>query len=119
MRKFFFLMLLIVAGCSNPDKIPDDILGYNKMKFIVWDLINAGEYAKMRIPLDSAAQVKDQTQLYFLEIFKRYDVTKDEFYKSYHYYEAHPDKNKVLMDSVSNLAQRKRTEEYNTIKRIE
>lgn len=119
MRKCLFLFMLVLIACSDPGKIPPDIMGYDKMKFIVWDLINAGEYAKLKIPLDSTGRLRDSSEIYFQKIFKSYQITKEEFYKSYHYYEAHPDKNKILMDSVSNYAQRKRMEVYNTIKQIE
>jgi hypothetical protein len=48
----------------------------------------------------------------FQQVFAIHGITKDEFYKSYRYYEGHPDKNKILMDSVSAYATRQRLELY-------
>lgn len=119
MKRIVVLLLVALAACGSPEKIPSDIMDYDKMKFIIWDLINAGEYAKMQVPVDSIKQLESKSEVYFLEIFQKHDVSREEFYKSYRYYESHPDKNKILMDSVSNYAQRKRAMEYNSIKRID
>ena len=48
----------------------------------------------------------------FQQVFSIYGISKDEFYKSYTYYQKHPDKNKILMDSVTAFAGRQRIELY-------
>ena len=111
-RTSFFILLCFLFACNNPNKIPEDIIGISKMKFIVWDLVNAGEYAQLQNSNDSLPTLTKETTKKFQQVFAIYGITKDQFYKSYSYYEQHPDKNKILMDSVSNYAARKRTESY-------
>ena len=134
--------MCVVTACQSPNKIPDDIIGIDKMKFILWDMIHAGKLSQIqyensiykrrkdttRIHKDSLRFRKDtlktnkdsfnlrlKTTDYFQQVFEIYHITKDEFYKSYRYYEEHPDKNKILMDSVSAYAARQRQDLYKRI----
>ena len=67
---------------------------------------------------DTSAFKKDTVSLKLLstqafqQVFDLYHITKEEFYKSYRYYEEHPDKNNILMDSLSAYATRQRQELY-------
>src|SRR3954467_4727623 len=44
---FFFLIVYFFVSCSSPNKIPDDIIGIDKMKLICWDLTRAGKLAQI------------------------------------------------------------------------
>ena len=151
MKKFLFLIAVyFFASCSSPNKIPDDVIGINKMKFIIWDLTRAGKLAQIEYekkhPInsakgkpalkdsllakknkrsDSSSRIQDTAALKkdtmslkllstqaFQQVFDLYHITKEEFYKSYRYYEEHPDKNNILMDSLSAYANRQRQELY-------
>jgi len=103
----FFLLLGCGAACSSPNKMPDDIISINQMKPIVWDMIRAGVLTQNQFKLDSVVR-KKETKAIYEQVFKIYGVTKDEFYKSYQYYLEHPDKHKILMDSIVAYANRKR-----------
>ena len=105
------ILICFIVACRSPNKIPNDILGIDKMKLIVWDMIRAGALSENkygRYP-DS---LKIKSIEMFQQVFTIHGITKDEFYKSYRYYEEHPDKNKILMDSVSAYANRQRQELY-------
>jgi len=152
----FFLTVCFFAACTSPNKIPEDVIGIDSMKLIVWDLTKAGKLAqiefeknnqpiyrkgnpisKNRIPFkqnkqlidsnnrkdsvritDTSGRKKDTTSLKlfatqaFQQVFNLHHITKEEFYKSYRYYEEHPDKNNILMDSLSAYAGRQRQELY-------
>jgi hypothetical protein len=56
--------------------------------------------------------VKKETFANYERVFKVHHVTKEEFFKSYNYYLQHPDKNKILMDTVVAYANRQRAELY-------
>lgn len=114
--KPFILLLAIIsfAACSSDNDIPGDIIGIDKMKVIMWDMIRAGEMAQNNFTTDTAKMAKRSKEL-FLQVFAIHNITKDEFYNSYHYYEAHPDKNKILLDSVSNYSNRKRMDMFNKL----
>lgn len=124
MRPLLVLIVLIAFGaCSSNDKIPEDLIQPEQMKIIVWDLLLAEQRALDDTTLNTLPVGKERalgltkasTGL-FNEVFAIHKTSKDHFYKSYAYYEGHPDKLKVLMDSVSAYATRKRTDLY---KRVE
>src|SRR6476660_8426477 len=96
----FVILLCLLAACRSPNKIPDDIIGIDKMKIIVWDMVRAGALSENKFGrYPDSLKIKSIEM--FQEVFAIHGITKDEFYKSYRYYEEHPDKNKILVDSVS------------------
>jgi hypothetical protein len=101
------MILYVCISCSSQNKLPDDVMGVNKMKLILWDMIKASELSQQQYPKDSAA-LRSKTLERYQTVFYINGITKDEFYKSYRYYQEHPDKNKTLMDSVSAYAERSR-----------
>jgi Domain of unknown function (DUF4296) len=105
------ILVCLFAACKSPNKIPDDIMGIDKMKFIVWDMIQAGAFSENKFS-KSPDTLKIKTIELFQQVFAIHGISKEEFYKSYRYYEEHPDKNKILMDSVSAYATRQRLELY-------
>lgn len=102
-----FFIVFFCAACNPDSKIPDDVIGIDKMKLIMWDMIRAGELARNNAWKDS---VTFKTTQSFQQVFSIYSITKDNFYKSYKYYEEHPDQNKILMDSITAYASRKRAD---------
>lgn len=107
----FVIMFCVFAACTSEDKkIPKDILPLNKMKLIVWDMTQAGEYAMYLQDKDTTK--KKYTTVYLTEVLKLYKINKDDFFKSFKYYQSHPILNKQLFDSVSAYAQRQRTNMY-------
>src|SRR3954470_14847672 len=101
------ILVCLFGGCKSPNKIPDDIIGIGKMKLIVWDMIQAGALSENEFG-KYPDTLKIKTIQMFQQVFAIHGITKDEFYKSYRYYEGHPDKNKILIDSVSAYATRQR-----------
>jgi hypothetical protein len=113
MKRYLSCIMLIVfaAACTIKDKkIPEDIMPVNRMKLIVWDLIQAGAYASSLKEKDTS--VKKINTAYLAEVLKLHNINKDEFFKSFNFYQQHPVLNKELFDSVSVYAQRQRNEMY-------
>lgn len=106
-------IIIFFASCSSPDEMPKDIIAPDKMKFIFWDVMRAGELATLKAPNDTSLARK-KTAEYLQQVFAVHHITKDEFYKSYQWYEQHPNVNKILMDSVSAYANRQRANRYIT-----
>ncbi len=106
-RTFFLFFCIILAACSSGDAIPADIIPVDKMKIITWDIMRAGEYAQRKFGKDSAV-IKLKTTESFQQVFKIYGISKEDYYKSFSYYESHPDKNQILFDSLSAYADRQR-----------
>ena len=113
MKQLFAIILICIfaVACSSPNKIPDDIMSIDKMKPIVWDMFRAAALSQNLHKLDSSLFKKETLENYE-QVFKLYGITKDDFYKSYNYYLQHPDKNKILMDSLIAYSGRQRAELY-------
>lgn len=109
-----FLLLCCGAACTSPNKIPDEVIGVNEMKPIVWDMIRAGVLTQNQYRLDTIT-LKKETIATYQQVFKIYGITKDDFYNSYRYYLDHPDKHKILMDSVVAYSNRKRIDLFNKV----
>ena len=114
MKQLFSLLVVLscTMGCSSPNKIPDDVMGINEMKPIVWDMMRAGVLTQNQFRLDTI-KLKKETLFMYDQVFKTYGITKEKFYKSYRYYLDHPDKNKILMDSIITYSNKKRIDLFN------
>lgn len=85
------------------------------MKVIVWDMIRAGALSENQFGR-SPDTLKMKTRELLQQVFIIHGISRDEFYKSYRYYEENPDKNKILMDSVAAFAGRQRQELYKRLR---
>ncbi len=106
-----FILLLAFASCSSDNNIPKNVIPVEKMKFIMWDMMRAGELAATQYTKDSS-NLKLKTTELFEQVFKIHSIDKNKFYSSYHFYEEHPNMNKILLDSLSAYATRQRLELY-------
>lgn len=104
------IFLFAVSCATNDTKVPKDILPVDKMKTIVWDLIQTGEYANSLKEKDTTK--KSLNTSYFSQALQLHHISKTDFFKSYNFYEKHPVLNKELFDSVNAYAQRQRNELY-------
>jgi len=115
MKKSIVWLLFISAACNPGDKIiPKDILPVDTMKVIVWDLTQAGAYASYLKDTDTS--IKKINTVYLAQALKLYKLSKQDFFKSFNFYQAHPVLNKVLFDSVYAYAQRQRNELYKRLR---
>jgi hypothetical protein len=92
-------VLLLLFGCKG--KRAGDILSPETMKLVVWDMLRADEIAM-------SENIKDTVRTHYLshavnayeQVFAIHHITKEQFYRSYKYYQERPDENKALLDSV-------------------
>ena len=112
MRKHLLCCIICVfAACVPEDKkLPKDILPIDKMKLIVWDLTQAGSYAVTLQSKDS--NQKAPNTAYFAAVLKMHHISKNDFFKSFNFYQSHPLLNKQLFDSVSAYAESQRGKMY-------
>ena len=99
-------------SCSSKDKIPSDILSINDMKFIVWDLMKAGELAVHDTINNKTASLKNISLQMFQGVFVLHHVDRQKFYSSYDFYSQNPQWNSILLDSVNAVAGRERNALY-------
>ncbi len=105
--------LLLLAACTNDGGVPRDIIGRDEMGKILWDVIQADQFSTIYLAKDSSkTNVKAETMKLYEEVFRLHHITREEFQKSYQYYLSHPDISKVMFDSLSARASKRRPEIY-------
>ncbi len=100
-----FAIIIFVFACKkkSDDK---DILAINDMKTIVWDMTLADEWFNQIPNTDSLHKTRNMNIQLYEQVFASHNTTKKSFYTSYQYYQLHPDKMKILIDSVSAYGER-------------
>jgi hypothetical protein len=106
-------ILLIAAGCSEKDKIPSGVIGKDEMEKIIWDMMLADQYSANYLIKDSArVNVKMETLKLYETVFRLHKVTRDEFRKSFEFYQGRPDITRTMFDSLLAKGNRARMENY-------
>lgn len=111
--KYLFCVMLMLAliACGTEDKeIPENVMPVDKMKLVMWDLLQAGNYATIQKEKDTS--IKQFNTAYMAQVLQLYKISKDDFFKSFDYYQTHPELNKILFDSINAYSQRKRGDLY-------
>lgn len=103
MRSIVFLLLLVftLVCCSSKNDVPRGIIPPDKMQLIIFDLLKADEFVNSFVIKDTSLNRNAEVMKLYQQVFTVHQVERDEFYKSYQYYQAHPDKSKMLIDSLT------------------
>ena len=98
--------LFFLYSCSGKQKIPSDILPPEKMKNIVWDILEAQSTTNEIAARDSS--IDKQASLNFLtkEAFRLNQTDSVNYSRSYIWYVAHPEIMKIFLDSLYEQKQR-------------
>ena len=98
----FIFCLIIVAACRNDNRIPSGILPQHKMEAVLYDIMKADQFlADFVIRGDSGLDKSTESLKLYEKVFALHHISKEEFIKSYSFYETHPALLKVIMDSIS------------------
>jgi hypothetical protein len=105
--------IVLIVGCSDKDKVPSGVLDKEEMGNVLWDMMQADQYAANYLVKDSSrVNVKMETLKLYEEVFRLHKITRDEFRKSFHYYQDHPDITRTMFDSLIAKGNRLRSESY-------
>jgi hypothetical protein len=111
----FLIPIYFFSACTPEEKrIPKDVMTVDTMKYVVWDMIQAGAYSSYLKDKDTA--VKRLNTAYMAEVLKLHNISKEYFFKSFNFYQSHPVLNKELFDSVNAYAQRQRDQLYKKLR---
>ena len=99
MRYLFFLVVLLFISCSG--KIPSDVLKPDKMQQVFWDYMQVENYVKTYIAQDSAKSPADSSAVLLQRVYKKHNITRDEFNKSLKFYAENEDFMQRLLDTMS------------------
>lgn len=95
-----FSMLLICFSCNRNDSVPKDVLSPKKMEPVLVDYFNAEAYAKEIYRRDSTKNDTAESIRLQTLVFKKHHLTKSEFYRSFNYYNTHPELMAKMLDSI-------------------
>ena len=98
---FAFLLISIIFSCKN-DAVPKDVLAERKMEKVLWDILRADEMVGYQFELDSTIDRKNKSIQLYQQIFTLHKTTPEEFKRSFNYYQTHPSKLKIVLDSLRN-----------------
>ena len=103
-------LLFMQMSCNNgPSKA---VIPIDSMKLIMWDMMKADEVFIRKLVADTnATKNKEDVKLYET-VFRIHKISKDRFFESYRYYEAHPLLMKEIVDSIDAKSNRERIERY-------
>lgn len=109
---FLFLILLGVAGCWKQGPGKRGVLSINEMKLVLWDVMQADEFAVTYIPKDSTLNLERETNRLYQKVFLLHKTDSAQFFKSFDYYRNHPDHYRVLIDSLQAYSNRERDNRF-------
>lgn len=117
MRLAPLLAFILLTGCSYHKKIPPGVIPKDKMEKILWDMVQADRFASGYIltKKDPFDKKKDEAALFYERVFSLHGITREEFVKSYKYYLGRPDITKILFDSITVQAERRRDQELQRV----
>lgn len=110
MRIFACILSVFVLIACSSSPVPNGTIPPAKMQEIVFDLMKADEFINSFAVKDSTINIRTKRITLYEQVFAVHKTSKDKFYKSYKYYQQHPDKNKILFDSLYGVANRKKIE---------
>jgi len=113
MTRFIYpvLFVCVMSACSSSDSIPNGVLAPEKMKIVMFDVLRAQELANLKYGWDTTT-MNTNMPVMLQQVFDIHKISKDDFYTSFRYYEAHPDKNKELFDSLGTYTDRAKQDIY-------
>ena len=105
-------MAIVLFACKTKQD-NTKVLPINSMKLVLWDILKADEwYIQTTIRVTLHLRINENF-LYYEEVYKVHHINKEQFYNSYKFYETHPDKFKILIDSVVAYGDRDKAVEKN------
>ena len=102
-------LLLFLTSCGDK-QVPDGkILSTDKMQAVMWDILQAEAYTDLYLKKDSSKNIFLQNAALQNKIFLLHKISKEDFYKSYDYYNNRSADMRILLDSISVKAERNRS----------
>jgi len=99
-RLLVVFALLLFAGCKQKfPKIPSDIIPISKMENILIDMHISDAVAETKTMGGGKAEMRLSGQ-YYMQIYKNYGITSEDFLKSYKFYQNNPVLLNQLYDNI-------------------
>ena len=99
MIRIGLIVLLFFYSCAKKTGVPKNILPPDKMEKVLMDLLKADDLIS-RKSADSMFNDSFSKEVIYTAIFTQHKINKEEFKKSFSYYESHPEILKIVLDSI-------------------
>jgi hypothetical protein len=109
MKNALFIFLILIFSCQPIAK--ENLVDINKMKIIVWQLMQVDEYYLRVSLLDSTWRMNKKNVQMYQQVFDLNKVDRTVFYITIADLESHPDEFKKLMDSVNEVSKREKLQQ--------
>lgn len=96
---FFLISILSAASCSSP--VPKGIIAPENMYSTVKDIMMADEFINNNLMKDSGVNIKQRRSVLYAQVFELHHTNRNQFYKSFTYYQQHPKLLKLVFDSLA------------------
>jgi hypothetical protein len=110
MRYFLLggVIVFLLLSCSSENEIPKEILKPEAMQLVTWDMLQADELATQNKNADTSINLEKESFRLYEQVFAIHKISKDQYYKSYKYYQQHPSLYKRMMDGVRTIAEKEK-----------
>lgn len=96
---YCFALYILLISC-NRNKLPKDILSFDKMEKVLWEQAKADAFTQEFISKDSSKDLTHENFKLQEKIFAKYKIDRKSFYNSYQYYLKHDNLMKDLLDTI-------------------
>lgn len=107
MKNTILLFILIMSSCNVATQQSAQ-MDINKMKIVVWQLMQVDEYYAKVSLLDSTWKLNRKNVEMYQQVFDLNKIERATFYNTMNYLERHPVEFKRLMDSVNEVSKREK-----------
>ncbi len=104
--------LLLAPSCGGDKPGKNGILAVNKMKDVMWDIMQVDEFASSYLSKDSSLDLTPESGKLYKKVFGLHNISSSQFYKSFDFYRHHPAYFKTLLDSVTAMGNRERDSSF-------
>jgi hypothetical protein len=93
----FLLLCIILYSCAG-ESVPKGIFPLKKMEEVLYDIVRAEELVDFSMITDSTYRIPSKRYALYDSIFHIHKITKEDFSKSYQYYQGRPDLFKEILE---------------------
>ena len=105
-KRILLAAVVFLFSCGNKNNIPKGILQPAKMQLVLFDVLRADNFVSEYVKKDSAKKPEEEIAKLQRQIFAVHKISKEDFYKSYEFYKAHPDIMQPMLDSMISASNR-------------
>ena len=102
----FLIILILGFSCSKISKVPDDIIGQEKMGTILFEIAMSEGYLENYTFRDTTVNRDSFLTIELDKVLAIHKVSQKEFLQAYKFYKSSPEIFKAMTDTIYNRSQR-------------